>query len=128
MSRLPIRVRITAAFALAMLLVLVAAATFVYLRQRADLTETIDHGLARRSDDVAAVIRRSNTRVAEAGKRGQKDTLGNLFDQRWNTKRNRRVGTHPACVGAEVVVEEPFMVLSGEHRDDVLAVSDGEEG
>lgn len=66
MSRLPIRVRITAAFALAMLLVLVAAATFVYLRQRADLTETIDHGLARRSDDVAAVIRRSGTRLAQA--------------------------------------------------------------
>ncbi len=37
-----------------MLLVLAAAALFVYLRQRADLTETIDHGLARRSDDVAA--------------------------------------------------------------------------
>jgi two-component system OmpR family sensor kinase len=66
-SRLPIRVRMTAAFALAMLLVLVAAATFVYLRQRADLTETIDHGLARRSDDIAAVIRRSGTRLAAAG-------------------------------------------------------------
>jgi two-component system, OmpR family, sensor kinase len=66
--RLPIRVRITAAFALAMLLVLVGAAMFVYVRQRADLTEAIDHGLARRSDDVAAVIRRSGThRLPEAG-------------------------------------------------------------
>ena len=50
-----------------MLLVLVAAATFVYLRQRADLTETIDHGLARRSDDVAAVIRRSGASLARVG-------------------------------------------------------------
>ena len=50
-----------------MLLVLVAAALFVYLRQRAGLTETIDHDLARRSDDVAAVIHRSGARVAEAG-------------------------------------------------------------
>jgi len=53
-DRLPIRVRLTAAFALAMLLVLVAAASFVYVRQRSALTETIDHGLERRSDDVAA--------------------------------------------------------------------------
>ncbi len=50
-----------------MLLVLVAAATFVYVRQRADLTETIDHGLARRSDDVAAVIRQSGTSLAQVG-------------------------------------------------------------
>jgi two-component system, OmpR family, sensor kinase len=49
-----------------MLLVLVAAALFVYLRQRADLTESIDHGLARRSDDVAAVIHRSGTSIAGA--------------------------------------------------------------
>jgi two-component system OmpR family sensor kinase len=47
-----------------MLLVLAAAALFVYVRQRADLTETIDHGLDRRSDDVAALIRRSGPEVA----------------------------------------------------------------
>jgi two-component system OmpR family sensor kinase len=66
-SRLPIRARLTAAFAVAMLLVLIGAALFAYLRQRADLTETIDHGLDRRSDDVAALIRRSGTGAAERG-------------------------------------------------------------
>jgi two-component system, OmpR family, sensor kinase len=66
LRRLPIRVRLTAAFALAMLVVLVAAALFVYLRQRADLTEAIDHGLERRSDDVAAVIHRSGTSIVAA--------------------------------------------------------------
>ena len=44
MSRLPIRVRLTVAFALAMVMVLTGAALFVYLRQRDDLTDTIDHG------------------------------------------------------------------------------------
>ena len=68
MDRLPIRVRLTAAFALAMLLVLVAAASFVYVRQRSALTETIDHGLERRSDDVAAVIRGSEAGLAYAGR------------------------------------------------------------
>ena len=57
----------TAAFALAMLVVLVGAAVWVYLRQRSDLTEAIDHGLERRSDDVAAVIRRSGTRLTQVG-------------------------------------------------------------
>jgi two-component system, OmpR family, sensor kinase len=50
-----------------MLLVLAAAAAFVYVRQRVALTETIDHGLERRSDDVAAVIHRSGTRIAATG-------------------------------------------------------------
>ena len=68
MDRLPIRVRLTAAFALAMLLVLVAAASFVYVRQRSALTETIDHGLERRSDDVAAVIGGSEAGLAYAGR------------------------------------------------------------
>jgi signal transduction histidine kinase len=66
-ARLPIRARLTIAFATAMLLVLVAAAVFVYVRQRDDLTETIDHGLERRSDDVAALVRRSGMDAAERG-------------------------------------------------------------
>jgi signal transduction histidine kinase len=66
MSRLPIRVRIMLGFALAMLLVLAAAATFVYLQQRADLTETIDEGLERRSDDVSLAFGRSGNDLAGA--------------------------------------------------------------
>ncbi len=64
MSRLPIRVRIMVGFALAMLLVLAAAATFVYLQQRADLTETIDEGLEKRSDDVSVAFGRSGSGLA----------------------------------------------------------------
>ena len=44
-SRLPIRGRLTAAFALAMVLVLAAAAVFVYLRLAEDLLAGIDSGL-----------------------------------------------------------------------------------
>ena len=53
MSRLPIRVRITMAFALAMLLTLGGAALFVYLRLRADLDEAISASLRSR---VAALV------------------------------------------------------------------------
>jgi two-component system, OmpR family, sensor kinase len=59
-SRLPIRVRLTAAFALAMVAVLAAAAVFVYLRLESDLDEAIDSALRLRADDVAAVIQQSD--------------------------------------------------------------------
>jgi signal transduction histidine kinase len=61
LGRLPIRARLTAAFALAMVLVLAAAAVFVYVRLRADLDETIDAGLSSRADDVAALASQAGT-------------------------------------------------------------------
>ena len=54
MSRLPIRVRLTAAFAAATALVLIAAAAFVYLQLRTDLDESIDGALDTRAAAVAA--------------------------------------------------------------------------
>ena len=54
MRRLPIRVRLTAAFALAMIAVLVGAAAFVYSRLDSDLTETVDEGLTGRAAAVAS--------------------------------------------------------------------------
>jgi two-component system, OmpR family, sensor kinase len=52
-SRLPIRARLTAAFALAMVLVLAAAGLFVYLRLKDDLDESVDAGLEARAAAVA---------------------------------------------------------------------------
>jgi two-component system, OmpR family, sensor kinase len=52
-SRLPIRVRLTAAFALAMVLVLAAAGLFVYLRLKDDLDESVNAGLEARAAAVA---------------------------------------------------------------------------
>jgi two-component system, OmpR family, sensor kinase len=53
-SRLPIRVRLTAAFALAMVLVLAAAGLFVYVRLKDDLDESVDAGLESRAAAVSA--------------------------------------------------------------------------
>jgi signal transduction histidine kinase len=56
-SRLPIRARLTAVFALAMVLVLAAAGLFVYLRLSDDLNETVDETLEARAaafDTLAA--------------------------------------------------------------------------
>src|SRR5687768_12812589 len=69
LSRLPIRTRMTAAFALAMVLVLAGAALFVYLRLQANLNEAINTGLSSRSDDVAALVRQSDTGLEAGGGR-----------------------------------------------------------
>jgi signal transduction histidine kinase len=53
-SRLPIRARLTAAFALAMVLVLAGAGLFVYVRLKDDLDESVDAGLEARAAAVAA--------------------------------------------------------------------------
>jgi signal transduction histidine kinase len=54
MTRLPIRARLTAAFALATAVVLAAAGTFVYLRLRADLDDALHDALRSRAQAFEA--------------------------------------------------------------------------
>jgi signal transduction histidine kinase len=54
MSRLPIRVRLTVAFALAMALVLAATGAFLYFRLQASLDEAIDETLEQRTLEAEA--------------------------------------------------------------------------
>lgn len=61
MSRVPIRLRVTLAFAVAMALVLGALGLFLYLRLEAQLDESIDNGLRSRAGEVAALARASET-------------------------------------------------------------------
>ena len=94
-----------------MLLVLAAAATFVYLRQRADLTETIDHGLARRSDDVVAAIHRTGTGSAVIGAGRLTDPEDN-FVQVLTPEGHRVNGTR--AVGAPALSPEEARQASRE--------------
>jgi signal transduction histidine kinase len=56
MSRLPIRVRLTLAFTLAMAMVLAATGAFLYLRLSSSLDEAIDEGLQSRAAELATRI------------------------------------------------------------------------
>ncbi len=56
MSRIPIRLRLTLAFTLAMAVLLTAVGIFVYERQRTDLDEQIERELSARLAGVAAII------------------------------------------------------------------------
>lgn len=70
LGRLPIRARLTGGFALAMLVVIAVAAVVLYAFLREDLDDIVNTGLSSRSDDVAALIRRSGTgRTAAGGSR-----------------------------------------------------------
>ena len=73
MSRLPIRVRLTAAFAAAMVVVLAAAGLFVYLRLKDDLDESIAMGLNTR---VAAVADSCSAATGAAGPSEPGETVG----------------------------------------------------
>jgi two-component system, OmpR family, sensor kinase len=65
MSRLPIRVRLTLAFALAMAAVLAATGAFLYLRLGSSLDDSIDERLQARAGELGAVVARGSTDVTD---------------------------------------------------------------
>jgi signal transduction histidine kinase len=78
-SRLPIRARLTAAFALATLLVLAGAGLFVYLRLAADLNESIDASLDARSRALVAAARRADPALGEGALGQPEETFAQLL-------------------------------------------------
>jgi signal transduction histidine kinase len=64
LKRLPIRVRLTGAFALAMVVVLAGVALFVHARVESHLDESIDTALRTRAGDVAGQLERTGPRAA----------------------------------------------------------------
>jgi two-component system OmpR family sensor kinase len=60
LSRLPIRLRVTLAFALGMAVVLFVVGLLIYVRYTAELNSSIDNGLRSRAGDVATLLRESD--------------------------------------------------------------------
>ncbi|MDX6652880.1 MAG: hypothetical protein QOJ38_1661 [Solirubrobacterales bacterium] len=58
---MPIRVRLTIAFAAAMFLIVLLAGIFVYLRVSADLNDIIDDALQARADDLSTLVQSSDS-------------------------------------------------------------------
>src|SRR5581483_5773336 len=65
-SRLPIRVRLTLAFAAAMAALLAALAFLLLHHLAGSLDATLDQGLRARADDVTALVRQSDTGLRDA--------------------------------------------------------------
>jgi two-component system, OmpR family, sensor kinase len=66
MSRLPIRIRLTAAFTLAMALVLTAIGLFLYRHLETSLDRTLAQGLHARAADVALLVQQSDAGLRES--------------------------------------------------------------
>jgi len=66
MSRYPIRLRVTAALAVAMAGVLAASGLYLYLRLGSDLAASLDRDLRLRAQDVAALIEQPRVSLANA--------------------------------------------------------------
>ena len=70
MSRLPIRVRVAAAFAVAMALVLFATGWFLYSRLGSHLSASLDQNLRLRAQDLAALVGQPGASLRPAGRLG----------------------------------------------------------
>ncbi len=68
MSRIPVRLRLTLGFALAVAIVLAGIGSFLYFRTESALDRTIDEGLRARAADVAALAQQADTGLREAGR------------------------------------------------------------
>jgi signal transduction histidine kinase len=76
MARLPVRVRVTLAFAGVMAVVLAAAGLFVYLRLAAELDATINANLSRRAADLTVLVRQG-----EPVPRGDEENYARVVDR-----------------------------------------------
>jgi two-component system, OmpR family, sensor kinase len=69
MSRLPLRLRLTAAFGLAMAVLLTAAGFLLYDHLGRSLDRTLAQGLRARSADILALVKQADTGLQESGLR-----------------------------------------------------------
>src|SRR5919204_1180008 len=67
MKQLPIRLRVAAAFAVAMALVLAGTGLFVYARLGDDLSRSLDQDLRLRAQDLSALVRSGHGSLARQG-------------------------------------------------------------
>jgi two-component system OmpR family sensor kinase len=78
-KRLSIRLRITLAFAVVMAVLLTALGTFIYLRFRTQLDETINNGLISRAQDVGALVGRSGGSLKGGANLPGEDTFAQVL-------------------------------------------------
>jgi signal transduction histidine kinase len=119
-SRLPIRLKLTAAFAAATLLVLAGTALFVYLRLRSDLDESINAALRSRA---AAVASTGDPAAGATGERESSfvqvlDSRGRLVDSADGPRFSvlSQAELQRARAGGRVVVERYVPGVDGTPR------------
>jgi heavy metal sensor kinase len=115
MSRLPIRVRLTLAFALAMAVVLAATGAFLYLRLGSSLDDSVNERLQARTGELAPLVAQGATNAGELARAGLGDSDERFFQVLDVSGRavasSRMIGKRPLLQGAAL-----NRVASGELR------------
>jgi two-component system, OmpR family, sensor kinase len=126
MAQLPIRIRLTLAFALVMALVLAATGLFLYLRLASGLDRTIEQGLRTRAADIVALVRQSDSGLREGRSGGVDSGLAQVIDARGRivdasagvtsrrvpTAAQLRLARVHASFFTRTIAGEPFRVLA----------------
>jgi signal transduction histidine kinase len=106
MSRLPIRMRVAAGFAVAMALVLTGSGVFLYARLGADLARALDQDLRLRAQDLSALVREPGGSLAiESGGRliERGESFAQLLDGRGRVlDRTEPLGNRPLLTRREL--------------------------
>jgi len=110
MKRLPIRLRLTLAFALVMAVVLTAIGLFGYLRFRSDLDRTINQGLSTRAENLAAALSQAG---GATGTRGLLPQEEEGFAQVL-TPRGRVLASTPTVGGASLLAGPQLATAMGD--------------
>jgi heavy metal sensor kinase len=85
LSRFPLKLKLTLAYAGVMAIVLAATGLFVYLRLADELNRSIDNGLRTRADEVSALIKHSDSGFRKSGGAGlieKEEGFAQILDHR----------------------------------------------
>jgi two-component system OmpR family sensor kinase len=128
--RLPVRWRLTLAFALVMAVVLSATGLFVYQRQASNLDGSITRALAARANDVGALAQQSESglrdaRPGPAGRRAEVaqliDASGRVWDRTPGVPRRPLISSAQLATARQGRPVTTDVVLSGDESVRVLA-------
>jgi heavy metal sensor kinase len=125
-SRVPLRVRLTLVFAMAMAVVLAAGGLLLYDRLAGSLDRTLNQSMHARASDIAALVReadsglRNSPRAAGGGYAQILDGRGRIFDQTPGLRRVplltpsqlRRALGAPLVVARARAADEPARLLA----------------
>lgn len=116
MSRVPIRLRVTLAFAVAMAVLLAGLGYFTYARFAGDFDEQIDQGLRTHGDDVASLIAGGNL-TEDSNLLGREESFAQVLtpDGRiWAT--TPQLGNEPQLTPAEAArASQASFIVTREH-------------